>query len=100
MPRKSLFGFTLAELLISLAILGEIATFTTPKVLSAQQNGANKAKAKVVAGMITGAYQQAQWAGIVTANTKPADLTPYMNYIKIDSSGTIIDNRPGFTTAT
>lgn len=31
-------GFTLAELLISLAILGLIATFTIPKIMSAQQN--------------------------------------------------------------
>lgn len=88
-------GFTLAELLIALAILGEIATFTIPKIINAQQNGANIAKAKEVAGMIAGAYQQAQWAGIVTSNTKPADLTPYMNFISIDSSGTQVDSRPG-----
>ena len=31
-------GFTLAELLISLTILAEIATFTIPKILVAQQN--------------------------------------------------------------
>jgi prepilin-type N-terminal cleavage/methylation domain-containing protein len=36
--RKQSIGFTLAELLIALAILGEIATFTLPKIISAQQN--------------------------------------------------------------
>ncbi len=36
-------GFTLAELLISLLILAEIATFTIPKVLSSQQAGQKKA---------------------------------------------------------
>jgi prepilin-type N-terminal cleavage/methylation domain-containing protein len=35
-------GFTLAELLVSLLILGEIATFTIPKILSSQQNGMKK----------------------------------------------------------
>jgi prepilin-type N-terminal cleavage/methylation domain-containing protein len=31
-------GFTIAELLIALLILGEIATFTIPKIISSQQN--------------------------------------------------------------
>ncbi len=44
--RNRLFGFTLAELLIALLILGEIATFTIPKILSAQQNGSKKAVIK------------------------------------------------------
>ncbi|MCE3236975.1 MAG: hypothetical protein K0Q50_3167, partial [Vampirovibrio sp.] len=33
MRYRSVSGFTLAELLISLAILGVIATFTIPKIL-------------------------------------------------------------------
>lgn len=41
-PRKR-FGFTLAELLVSLLILGEIATFTIPKILSSQQEQRKKA---------------------------------------------------------
>lgn len=93
----SLRGFTLAELLISLAILGVIATFTIPKILSSQQNSSNNAKAKEVAAMIAGAYQQLQLAGTVTASTKPSDLTPYMNYVSYDTSGTTIDSVPGFT---
>lgn len=36
-------GFTLAELLIALAILGVIATFTIPKVLNSQQDGQKSA---------------------------------------------------------
>lgn len=39
LPNK---GFTLAELLIALLILGEIATFTIPKILSSSQNGRKK----------------------------------------------------------
>jgi prepilin-type N-terminal cleavage/methylation domain-containing protein len=36
-------GFTLAELLVSLLILGEIATFTIPKILTSQQEAQKKA---------------------------------------------------------
>lgn len=42
-------GFTLAELLIALAILGVIAAFSIPKVLSAQQNQTYNAIAKEAA---------------------------------------------------
>jgi prepilin-type N-terminal cleavage/methylation domain-containing protein len=56
MSKQHSLGFTLAELLIALAILGEIATFTIPKILSSQQNGTNKAKAKEAFSMVSSAY--------------------------------------------
>ncbi len=87
-------GFTLAELLISIAILGVIATFAIPKIMASSQNGQNVTKAKEAAAMLTGAYQRAQLDGIVTASTKPSDLTPYLNYVKINTSGTVIDAQP------
>jgi prepilin-type N-terminal cleavage/methylation domain-containing protein len=93
-------GFTLAELLIALAILGVIATFTIPKILSAQQNSRNVAEAKEVAAMISGAFQKAKLDGVVSSTTKPSDLTPYMNYVSIDTSGKVIDAPPLGTTAT
>ncbi len=92
-------GFTLAELLISLAILGVIATFTIPKILSAQQASANNAKAKEVAAMISAAFQQAKLDGTITATTYSRDLIPYLNYLKLDTSGTVIDTLPGFASA-
>ena len=40
---KTIQGFTLAELLIALAILGVIATFTIPKILAGSSESQNKA---------------------------------------------------------
>ncbi len=87
-------GFTLAELLVALLILGEIATFTIPKIIAAQQNGANIAKTKETAAMIAGAYQQAQLLGVIDANSNPSSLTPYMNYVSLENSGAVIDASP------
>lgn len=87
-------GFTLAELLIALAILGVIAAFTIPKILSAQTNSKYVALAKEAASMISGAYQQAKLANTVTSSTTPADLTPYLNHVSIDTSSTLVDATP------
>jgi prepilin-type N-terminal cleavage/methylation domain-containing protein len=85
-------GFTLVEVLISLLILAEIATFTIPKLIIGQQNATYKAKAKEVAGMVAAAYQQYQFKNSPVPSTAGIqDLTPYMNYVSTDSS-TVIDN--------
>jgi len=91
-PKCHDFGFTLVELLITLTILGTIATFTIPKVIVVQQNGQYNAISKEVVAMISGAYQQAQSVGDVTTNTTPGDLTPYMNYIALSTTNTIDNN--------
>lgn len=92
---KPHYGFTLAELLISLAILAEIATFTIPKVLTSQQNGKYNAAAKEAASMVSAASQQLQYTGTVSASTTGSELTPYLNYVKYDTSGTQVDDRAG-----
>lgn len=95
MRHHSSTGFTLAELLISLLILGEIATFTIPKIISRQSNSRNNAIAKEAAGMLAGAFQQAQMAGQISSSTTMGALTQYMNYVKTDTSTTIDDWQTG-----
>jgi prepilin-type N-terminal cleavage/methylation domain-containing protein len=87
-------GFTLAEVLISLLIIAEVATFTIPKILTTQANIEDRAATKEVVGMMTTAFQQAQGAGTVTSLTKAADLTPYLNYIALYTSGNLVDPAP------
>ena len=84
-------GFTLAELLIALAILGMIATFTIPKILNSQQNGQKKAAAKEVASMLSGAYSAYQLAQPASTGLKTKDLTPYMNYVRLETANQLID---------
>jgi prepilin-type N-terminal cleavage/methylation domain-containing protein len=86
-------GFTLAELLIALSILGVIATFTIPKVLQTQQNVANVAKIKETMAMFSGSYSN---IANPSASTGPSNLTPYMNYVSIDTQSNI-DNPYGQT---
>lgn len=84
--RSSLPAFTLAELLIALAILGVIATFTIPKVLNSGQNGKNTAIAKEAASMISGAFSSYQLNNSIASGTGPANLTQYMNYVSVDTA--------------
>jgi prepilin-type N-terminal cleavage/methylation domain-containing protein len=78
-------GFTLAELLISLAILGIIATFTIPKILNSSANGKNSAVAKEAASMISGAFSIYGLNNTVASGTTAGVLTQYMNYVSVDT---------------
>ncbi|HEY9687333.1 MAG TPA: prepilin-type N-terminal cleavage/methylation domain-containing protein [Coleofasciculaceae cyanobacterium] len=96
MSFRSKQGFTLAELLIALAILGLVATFTIPKVLQNQQDTRSNAIAKEAAGTLSAAYQAYREDNTPTANTTIDDLTPYLNYVKVDTA-TVVDEIPGST---
>ncbi len=87
-------GFTLAELLTALAILGVIATFTIPKILNGSQNTQKNTIAKEAAAMISETYQT------ILLNTDKdimdiggQDFEPYFNYVKLEPNGYLIDNR-------
>ncbi len=92
--RYAATGFTLAELLTSLAILGVIAIFSIPKIISAQQNTQSNALAHEAAATIAGAYQLYIQNNTLTGSTTAQSLTQYMNYAKVVSSGGV-DDIPG-----
>lgn len=83
--RHASIGFTLAELLISLMILGLIATFTIPKILITQQTLRFNAVAKEDISAISAALTQAQYMGTLTTNTTIGDITQYLNYVSLDA---------------
>lgn len=88
------FGFTLAELLIALAILGVIATFAIPKLLDSSQSNEHNAIVKEAVATVSGAYQTYKLSNTASASTEFEDLTPYINYVAVDTATTIDDN-PG-----
>lgn len=96
MLKRNIPAFTLAELLISLAILGVIATFTIPKILISGRDGRYNAAAKEVASAVSAAYQRYRMENVVSSGTRFADLTPYLNYVRIDTSS-LIDEKQTLT---
>jgi prepilin-type N-terminal cleavage/methylation domain-containing protein len=88
------YGFTIAELLISLGVLALIATFTIPKIINIQQTSKLSAIAKEDMGAVSGAYQlyirDNGYSSSVSLNT----LTTYINYVNNDTAS-IVDSYPG-----
>ncbi len=95
MTRHRTLGFTLAELLISLAVLGVIATFTIPKVLQGQQNKQWNAAAKEAASTITAAYQAYQLDKGSLISIGNNQLFEYLNYVRLDTSSATLDGTYG-----
>jgi prepilin-type N-terminal cleavage/methylation domain-containing protein len=89
MVRNRFNAFTIAELLIALVILAVIATFTIPKVLSSQQNSSWNASTKEIMAAVTNARSILQANGLLNANTRMADITPYLNYVSVDTTSVI-----------
>jgi prepilin-type N-terminal cleavage/methylation domain-containing protein len=74
-------GFTLAEVLIVMAILGVVATFTVPKVLYSSNQASWNAKAKEAAAAISEAYTLYRMEKGVSASTKSTDILAYINSV-------------------
>lgn len=110
----SLYGFTLSELLIALAILGVIATFTIPKILVAQQEQKKLAVMKETISMLN----EVIYIGMLQGDIRPSGGTytsdwilDHVNAVKIcddveldgcwdNSEGSIGDSsRSGFVLA-
>jgi prepilin-type N-terminal cleavage/methylation domain-containing protein len=81
-------GFTLSELLIALAILGLIATFTIPKVLTSVGEKGNLNVAKEVLASITQAYDviRSENNGYGSTAIKGAEILNRMNYVETVTS--------------
>jgi prepilin-type N-terminal cleavage/methylation domain-containing protein len=110
-PHPGRPAFTLAELLIALAILGVIATFTIPKVLQSQQDSKKTAIFKETIAAIAGVVQSSLLTGDGPPRTQymwPL-FQKHLNYIKhcttdaiaegcwIDRSGSSMDdNNEGY----
>lgn len=84
-------GFTIAELLIALLILGEIATFTIPKIIYAQQTQRFNAVIKEDLATVSQAIQLITLNGQLSSSMTSGALTQYMNYLALDTSSQIDD---------
>lgn len=87
-PNLKISGFTLAELLIALAILGVIATFTIPKVLQSQKSDKLNAMTKEAASTVASAFQSLKAKGNMDGSTSSVHLEPYLNYVRKDTTST------------
>lgn len=73
MASKGQYGFTMAELLVILAILGIISAFTIPKVLSAQHDGKKKAVFRETIAMMA----QIGWEGTMSGQLRGDTIAEY-----------------------
>ena len=92
--RNWLKGFTVAELLIGLAIIGVIASIAIPKILTSSQNSQNVVAAKEALSAVAGAYEaysKSLGSAVPTTTTMNA-LLPYLNYVQLVTSGTMDDH--------
>lgn len=90
MKKAAQQGFTLSELLISLAILGLIATFSIPKVLNAVGANSTRAIAKEFAGTLSESYDayKANNNGSTATTITGQLLINYINFVSAVTSGT------------
>jgi prepilin-type N-terminal cleavage/methylation domain-containing protein len=90
MPKIFATGFSIVELLITLAIMGLLAVFTIPplfQVPASRSNTKYTTMAKDVTLMVVSAYERYKLVNpSVSPNMTFSHLTPYLNYLQLDLS--------------
>ena len=76
-------GFTLAELLTALGVLGVIASFSIPKMLYAQELQQRKALLKETVALISQIQYEGVVTGELTANTNTSYFSNRLNALQI-----------------
>jgi prepilin-type N-terminal cleavage/methylation domain-containing protein len=75
---KQITGFTLAELLMALAILGVIATFTIPNVLNTLSNQTIKANGKEAISTLNAVLYEGWQQGNISTNSTTTQVTNFL----------------------
>ena len=84
-------GFTLAEVLISLAIFGVILTVVIPKIVTNQRNQTYNSNFQEFTGALATAYQKYQIDHDFQVSNAfgTYSLTPYLNYVGVDTASSL-----------
>ncbi|MDX2085905.1 MAG: prepilin-type N-terminal cleavage/methylation domain-containing protein [Candidatus Melainabacteria bacterium] len=85
-PTASRSGFSTAELLVVLAVLGVIAAFTIPKVLNSNAPG-HKAALKQTLSTVANILQEGVSSGTLTAGNFGSYFQQRLNYVKFCNNG-------------
>lgn len=91
-PLQRRLGFTLAELLIALTILGVVATFTIPKILSSQQNDKKKAVFRETIAMFSELVYTGQLTGDLSGQNFDTYIFPRVNAVRLCTSDAVTEN--------
>jgi prepilin-type N-terminal cleavage/methylation domain-containing protein len=79
-------GFTLAELLVAMGVLGVISTFSIPKILTSTTHAKYNAMAKEMASTVVQAYQNYQVSNRVSSTFNGTLLVPLVNSVTLNTT--------------
>ena len=87
-------GFTLTELLVGLGILGLIAAFAVPKVLTASGAALANAKVHKAAQAVVNGYEKWKQNNGDSLGMTGADIMTFVNYTSVITDGRVVDIHP------